>query len=267
MLGRVHRVARTSKCAQQAIVGQTMTQTSIRKESTQPKETTKPRYTDVSQDPPASYSFEITPETIQERVQKKYDQHPTTYTPAAEKVYDAVIIGGGHNGLVTAGYLAKAGHKVLVLERRHTVGGAAVSEQIVPGFTFSRASYLAGLLRPQIIKDLELEKYGFEYIPRDPSSFTPTLPNSPSKGKYLLLGSDAKMTYDSIAQFSVRDADAFPAYEDFLGKVRDVVSPLLDSPPMQGTSQLEYDASMTIVKEAYRHRDVLAPFYELFTGK
>ena len=103
----------------------------------------------------------------------------------APKQYDAIVVGAGHNGLVAANYLANAGLKVAVFERRHKVGGAAVTEEIFPGFKFSRASYLAGLLIPEIIDELELKKYGVEFLFRDPYSFTPC-----NDGKrYLMLGS------------------------------------------------------------------------------
>ena len=109
--------------------------------------------------------------------------------------YDVVIVGGGHNGLVAANYLAMKGIKVGVVERRYTVGGAAVSEEIFPGFTFSRASYLAGLLRPDIIKELKLkEKGGIEFFFRDPYSFTPH-----KDGRYLMLGSEE---HNTISHFS-----------------------------------------------------------------
>ena len=93
--------------------------------------------------------------------------------------YDAIIIGGGHNGLTSAAYLAKAGKKVLVLERRHLAGGAAVTEEIYPGFKYSVCSYVVSLLRPEVIQELELPKYDLEIIPLD-STFSP-LPD----GNYL----------------------------------------------------------------------------------
>src|SRR3954453_5964523 len=101
--------------------------------------------------------------------------------------YDAIIIGAGHNGLVTAGYLAKAGWKVLVLERRHLVGGACVTEEVFPGFKVSTAAYVNSLFRKQIVQDLKLANYGFAVLERSPSSFSP-FPD----GRSLLLGPDAE---------------------------------------------------------------------------
>src|SRR5437899_5188955 len=89
------------------------------------------------------------------------------------QTYDIIIIGAGHNGLVTAAYLARAGRKVLVLERRELVGGACVTEELWPGYKVSTAAYVNSLLRPEIIRDLELKRHGFEMLPRSPSSFTP----------------------------------------------------------------------------------------------
>src|SRR6267142_6066232 len=86
--------------------------------------------------------------------------------------YDAIVIGGGHNGLVNAAYLAKAGKKVLVLERRHVLGGAAVTEEIIPGFLFSECSYVVSLLRPEIIRELDLPRHGLEILPLD-GTFSP----------------------------------------------------------------------------------------------
>jgi phytoene dehydrogenase-like protein len=204
--------------------------------------------------------------------EEKYQRSSLPYVAPARSKRDVIIIGGGHNGLVAAAYLAKAGIDTLVLERRHCVGGAAVTEEIIPGFKFSRASYLAGLLRPQIIEDLNLAKYGFKYLSRDPSSFTPTLLNSKHKGKYLLLGSNEKENWESIAQFSKKDADAYFKYEEFLGKVREILQPLLDAAPpdiFYGTVQDRVRALKTIAQltsVGYRHREILVRFYELMVG-
>src|SRR6266446_4757789 len=141
--------------------------------------------------------------------------------------YDAIIIGGGHNGLVTACYLAKARWKVLVLERRYIVGGACVTEETFPGFKVSTAAYVNSLFRPEIIRDLRLKDYGFELVERNPSSFTPFL-----DGRYLMMGPDAAMNLREIAKFSSKDADNYPKYEKMLERVADVVEPtLMLTPP------------------------------------
>src|SRR5438552_11110162 len=136
--------------------------------------------------------------------------------------YDAVIIGAGHNGLVTACYLARAGWKVLVLERRPVVGGACVTEEIFPGFKVSTAAYVNSLFRKEIIRDLHLADFGFAVLERNPSSFSP-FPD----GRTLLLGPDADWTRREIAKFSPRDADAYPKYEAMLERVAGVIEPTL----------------------------------------
>src|SRR5262245_5739640 len=110
-------------------------------------------------------------------------------------IYDAIILGAGHNGLVAAAYLARAGRRVLVLERREVLGGACVSEETFPGYRVSTAAYVNSLLRPEIIRDLELHRYGFELLERNPSSFTP-FPD----GRYLLMGPDQAQTRREIAK-------------------------------------------------------------------
>ena len=167
------------------------------------------------QDPSQTLVTRISPDKVQERVASKYEWSSLPFAAPARARYDVIIVGGGHNGLVAAAYLAKNGQSVLVLERRHIVGGAAVTEELVPGFKFSRASYLAGLLRPRIIKELQLEKFGFKYLVRDPSSFTPTK----QAGRYLMMGADEQRTLASIAQFSAKDARAYVEYERFLKQV------------------------------------------------
>uniref|UniRef100_A0A8D2LE87 L-amino-acid oxidase n=1 Tax=Varanus komodoensis TaxID=61221 RepID=A0A8D2LE87_VARKO len=151
-----------------------------------------------------------------------------------KREYDAVVIGAGHNGLVAAAYLQKGGLKTAVLERRHLVGGAAVTEEIIPGFHFSRASYLLSLLRPQIYTELELKKHGLKVLLRDPYSFTPLLEEG-QDGKAprsLLLGNNLAETQSQIAQFSVKDAQAFPKYEAFMSRLVSAIDPLLDTCPV-----------------------------------
>jgi phytoene dehydrogenase-like protein len=141
--------------------------------------------------------------------------------------YDLIVIGGGHNGLVTAAYLARAGVKVLVLERREVLGGACVTEEIWPGYKVSTAAYVNSLLRPEIIRDLELKRHGFQMLPRNPSSFTP-FPD----GRSLLLGPDKALTHREVSKFSAKDADALPKYEAMLERVADFLEPtLVQTPP------------------------------------
>src|SRR5262249_16859571 len=140
--------------------------------------------------------------------------------------HDAIIIGAGHNGLVTACYLAKAGWKVLVLERRHLVGGACVTEEVFPGYKVSTAAYVNSLFRKQIVQDLKPASYGLTVLERSPSSFSP-FPD----GRSLLLGPDADWTHREIAKFSAKDARAYPEYEKMLERVAAVVEPTLDKIP------------------------------------
>src|SRR5437660_9282718 len=141
--------------------------------------------------------------------------------------YDAIIIGAGHNGLVTACYLAREGWKVLVLERRYLVGGACVTEEVFPGFKVSTAAYVNSLFRKEIVADLRLGDHGFEVLERNPSSFSP-FPD----GRYLLLGPDADLNHREISKFSSKDADNYPRYEAMLERVAAVIEPTLTmSPP------------------------------------
>ncbi|TWU30154.1 phytoene desaturase family protein [Bythopirellula polymerisocia] len=136
--------------------------------------------------------------------------------------YDCIIIGGGHNGLVTAAYLAKAGRKVCVLERRHVLGGCASTEELWPGYKVSTAAYVISLFQTQILRELRLKEYGLNILPRSPSSFTP-LPD----GRSLLMGPDAALNQREIGKFSMRDAAAYPRYEALLERVAATLEPVL----------------------------------------
>jgi len=139
--------------------------------------------------------------------------------------YDAVVIGGGHNGLTAAAYLARAGRKVLVLERRHVLGGAAVTEEVFPGFKFSVCSYVVSLLRPEIIRDLDLPRHGLEILPLD-GTFTP-MPN----GDYLWRVNDHAKTRREIARHSRLDAEAYDEYGKAMVEMARFVKPILGMTP------------------------------------
>jgi len=144
--------------------------------------------------------------------------------------YDVILIGGGHNGLVCAAYLARAGRKVLVLERRHVLGGAAVTEEIYPGFKYSVCSYVVSLLRPEIIRELELPKHGLEILPLD-GTFTP-MPN----GDFLWRVNDHARTRREIARHSRLDAEAYEEYGKAMVDMGRFVKPILTMTPPDPTS-------------------------------
>ncbi|WP_420643808.1 phytoene desaturase family protein [Candidatus Leptofilum sp.] len=144
--------------------------------------------------------------------------------------YDAIIIGGGHNGLVNGAYLAKAGLKTLVLEKRHLVGGAAITEELHPGFHFTTFSYALSLLHPDIIQELELVKHGLMILPM-PNTFTPA-----ENGDYLLMGPDSYQNYHEIARHSAKDAEAYHDYWHIIKQVVQAVKPLVDNIPPDITS-------------------------------
>jgi len=144
--------------------------------------------------------------------------------------YDAIVIGGGHNGLTNAAYLAKAGKKVLVLERRHVLGGAAVTEEIIPGFLFSECSYVVSLLRPEIIRELDLPRHGLEVLPLD-GTFTPM-----SNGDYLWRMNDHGRTVREIRRHSRVDAEAYEEFSKMMTPMCRFVKPILSMIPPDPTA-------------------------------
>ncbi len=139
--------------------------------------------------------------------------------------YDVIIVGAGHNGLVAAGYLARAGRSVLVLERRAIVGGACVTEEIHPGYRCSTTSYVCSLLRPEIIRDLRLAEHGFALLPCA-TTFVPF-----QDGSYLLLGGGERDDAAQIARYSRRDAETYPRFQATLARLADFLRPTLLTPP------------------------------------
>src|SRR6266849_530536 len=144
--------------------------------------------------------------------------------------YDIIVIGGGHNGLVNAAYLAKAGKKVLVLERRHVLGGAAVTEEIIPGFLFSECSYVVSLLRPEIIRELDLPRHGLEILPLD-GTFTPM-----RNGDHLWRMNDHASTQREIRRHSRLDAEAYDEFSKMMTPMCRFVKPILSMIPPDPTT-------------------------------
>jgi phytoene dehydrogenase-like protein len=142
----------------------------------------------------------------------------------ADRRYDAVIIGGGHNGLVAAAYLARAGRKTVVCERRHVVGGAAVTEEIFPGFKYTEASYVVSLLRPEIIRELRLPEHGFASLPLD-GTFTPL------DDDYLWRTNDHAHTLREIRRWSRNDAEAYEEYGQLMAEMARFIKPILSVVP------------------------------------
>src|SRR5688572_17519031 len=172
------------------------------------------------------------------------------------KRFDCVVIGGGHNGLVAAAYLALAGKTVCVLERRAVLGGCSSTEELWPGFKVSPAAYVISLFLPRIIRDLRLKQYGLKILPRNPSSFTPTL-----DGRSLLLGPDAEINRKEISLHSTRDADSYEKYNRFLEEIAETLEPFLESPPPELFSPRRKGLG-----EHLRNAQWAWQFHKLFSG-
>jgi phytoene dehydrogenase-like protein len=177
--------------------------------------------------------------------------------------YDAIVIGGGHNGLVNAGYLAKAGLRTLLLERRHLVGGAAITEELRPGFKFTTFSYALSLLRPDIVHELDLVRHGFLPLLM-PSTFCPM-----ENGDSLVMGQDRNENIKEIARHSTRDADAYDQYSHDMTMVIRAVKPLFDSvPPNLWDESPQGLAELASLAKHLRGvpKDVLMNLVRLLTG-
>jgi len=159
--------------------------------------------------------------------------------------YDAIVIGGGHNGLTAAAYLAKAGRNVLVLEQRHLLGGAAVTEELFPGFKYSVYSYVVSLLRPEVIQELQLHKHGLHLLPLD-SNFTPM-----ENGNYLAAYPDDASSLDEIRRHSRRDADIYAEFNNMLYELAYAVKPILETvPPDPGSPGI---GGLLTIRDLGRH--------------
>ena len=176
---------------------------------------------------------------------------------ARQARYDAIIIGAGHNGLVCANYLARAGKKVLILERRNVIGGAAVTEELSPGFRTSTFSYLMSLLHPRIIKDFDLARHGLEVLPCS-DMISPVDEDQ----EYICFSDDIQKTQASFAKFSANDAAAYPAFDTYMTEAAAIVRKLLwETPP--DPARRDWRSMKDMVALLWRYRKVGRKLYRI----
>ncbi len=173
------------------------------------------------------------------------------------RLYDAVIVGGGHNGLVTAAYLAGKGLKPLVLEKRPFVGGASVTEEVWPGYKVSTAAYVLSLLRREVVRDLDLKKHGLTVYPQDPTYFQPY-----PDGRYLMIWNDYAKSVEEISKFSKHDAEVWEEYESMLNRLAEFIEPLILMTPPDPTSTRFRDL-MSLLRMARLARGLKKDLYGL----
>ncbi len=176
--------------------------------------------------------------------------------------HDVIVVGGGHNGLVCAAYLGRAGLKTLVLERRHLLGGAAVTEEVWPGFKVSTASYVVSLLSPRIVEELELQRHGYHVYPLDPAYFAP-FPD----GSGFLLWEDSRRAAEEIGKINKRDGAAYPEYSRALDELANLVRPLLYKVPPDPSirSLADIREALSLGRYAFGNRRDLSRLVDLMT--
>src|SRR5918997_2216882 len=160
--------------------------------------------------------------------------------------YDAIVVGGGHNGLTAAAYLARAGLRTCVVERRDILGGACVTEEVWPGHRISRASYVVSLLQPRVVEDLRLKDFGYEVHPLDPAYAA-----IDGDGRVMFFHNDLEATCASLARFSRKDAEAYPAFEALLERMAGFLRPMMLRPPPSLGSKRPGDL-FSLLREAGR---------------